>query len=196
MRLSAKVAGLAALASVWSSCSTSPVGTYKDTDFQVSKDQTFKWLEPSDAKGLNLDDPYIDYITSIVTIQRSSEIEDRLRPVIEQVLQQKGYRPDRSGSPDFYVTYYAQAYDQSWLSSWSGTTPSLGGVPVVISPDFDRQMLRQFQKGNVYIVLYSPRTKSPIWTGVDIRPMPERQLRPDEIVARVNEVISQLSDQG
>jgi hypothetical protein len=171
--------------------------SHKEDKARLAKGQTFRWLEPSDASSLSLRNPHIDYVTSPVQVVQRPDLEAMVRPEVEKRLVQEGYVPASLGSePDLFVTYYFKAKDQNWVSSWSGATPGFADAPVVLAPDFDRNTLRSFRDGNVYLVLYSRALKGPAWTGLDMNLADQVSPTQADAVAAVDRMMLELKDTG
>lgn len=146
-------------------CASGPVYSTKDPRVDLGAYHTYQWITPAEAGALRLNDPQIDFYASEVHVARDPELENKLRPVVERELRQKGYAPASSGTPDFYVTYYGQRGGGEWISTWQGSSPGIENVPVVIFPDFDRSQAFDYRDGTVYLTFYDARTKMPAWTG-------------------------------
>lgn len=149
-----------------SSCSAPRTETQKDSSAPISTYKVYRWVGEEEAKTLNLKDPKIDFMASSVKIERRPGIEPQVRNEIEKNLQQNGFRPASAGeNADFYITYYIQAKDQNWISTWEGNTPSFNGTPLVLFPGFSRNSAYQYREGTLVLVVYDPKTKQPAWNG-------------------------------
>lgn len=156
---------LAVLSAGVSACASGP-DVRKDTGVDLAGYHTFRWLSESEARELRLADPVIDGPTSEpVRIITRPALEERLRPLIEARLNAEGFRASNDGNPDFFVTFYGKSKDDDWVSSWSGSTPALVHVPLVVFPHYDSSGARDFREGVVYLVIYDSHTKKPAWTG-------------------------------
>lgn len=173
-------------------CSGSPVRSYSDKDIHPAKGQSFRWLTQEDADNLKLQDPKVDYVTSSVKVEQRPAMEEKLKPEIEKSLAEQGYVKDETGQPELLVTFFAKTKDQDWVSSWKGFTPGIENVPVVIFPDFDKGLARSYRDGVVYIVLYSSRTKAPVWTGVDTGLATKQIVSEADIMASIDRLMSEL----
>jgi hypothetical protein len=180
------------LISVSASCASPPVQSYKDDDARLEAGQTFHWLTPGDATSLKLEDPGIDYMASTVLVKQRPEIEDKVRPMIEEALVNEGYKLDPGGTPDLYVTFFTKSKDQEWVSSWTGSTPGVDNIPLVISPDLNRSLLTKFRDGSVYLVLYSRASRTPVWTGVDSELKQAKHLTQTDIMNGIDRLMSEL----
>jgi hypothetical protein len=147
------------------SCSSAPTRSTKAPDTHVSQYRTYKWIGQTEADQLRLQNPPIDFMAGSVKITRRPTIEDKIRSKTEESLKKKGYRPSESEPPDFFVTFYGKAKNEDWISSWEGFTQSAYGVPIVISPNFDRELSRKYQEGVAYLTFYDAKTTKPTWTG-------------------------------
>ncbi len=159
---------VAAILAAWivGSCSSSGVKSNTDAQVDLTHYKTYRWIGPDEAQTLRLDNPKIDYLSGISTIKRIPEQENVVRVQTESELGNRGYtQASVHQTPDFYVTYYLKAKDQDWVSSWSGSTPSIDNVPVVIFPGFDRAQARDFHDGIVYMTIYDAKSRQPAWTG-------------------------------
>jgi hypothetical protein len=175
-----------------SACATSEVQSHKEENAKITPGQTFQWLTPDVADFLKLHDPHVDYVTSFVHVMQRPEIEGNLRPMVENALIKVGYKLDTGLEPDLYVTFYAKAKDQDWVSSWNGNTPGINDVPIVVSPDYDRELLYRFREGNIYLVLYNRKSKAPVWTGVDMSLRDVKVLKYSDIQTGINRLVTEL----
>jgi hypothetical protein len=139
-----------------------------------------------------LNNPRIDYIAGSTRVVYVPQINQKIRSLVEQELNQNGYAPSPDSYPDFFVTFYAKKKDQDWVSSWSGTTPSVQNVPVVIFPGYERTGTRRFQEGMVYLTLYDSKTKRPSWTGSVQTLKLESDVGKPEDVAAVEKLVEEL----
>ena len=71
---------------VCSSCSTGPV-VKKDPDVNLAGYHYYQWVTQDQVGYLRLNNPDIDYITGYVRTVRKPGVEDRVRPLVEQVRQ-------------------------------------------------------------------------------------------------------------
>jgi hypothetical protein len=147
-------------------CSSSPVGSMRDTSVDLSKYHTYAWVTQSASIQLRLSDPNVDYtILNWIRIRQRPDLESQIKPVVDQDLQKNGFFPALGDQkPDFYVTYYAKAKDEDWISTWTGITPGVN-APVIVFPNFDRAKDFQHVDGMVYLTFYGADSKKPIWTG-------------------------------
>lgn len=180
-----------------SACSETTTRTSSDKSSHLKSAQTYRWLSPDDAKALNLQNPKtMQPVYNYTTIVQRPEIEEKVRRVVEKDLQDQGYRPDLTGQPDFFVTYYSQAKNKDWISSWSGTTLSFQGAPLVAFPNFDMNKAKEFRPGMAYIVFYDPVTQRPAWSGTIVDALQQGQVNP-QIDSRVQELIADFkTDSG
>jgi hypothetical protein len=145
----------------------SSVMTYEDKTVPLKEYKTYQWVGQPQVQTLDFGNPDIDYLTGNVDVIRDPEVDRRFRPVIDEKMAQAGFVPDRSGSPDFYVTYFAKAENRKWVSTWEGTTPSFDFVPVVIFPRYDQNYAYLYHDRTIYLVVYDAHTKMPAWMGSD-----------------------------
>lgn len=154
-----------ALLILWGGCS-SPTGSMRDHSVDLSKYHTYAWLNQDASIRLRLSDPNTDYvIMKWIKVTQRPELEAQVRPVIEKNLQKNGFFPALGNQkPDFYVTFYAKAKDEDWVSTWTGITPGVN-APVIIFPDYDRSKDYQYVDGMVYLTFYDSESKKPVWSG-------------------------------
>ena len=172
-------------------CSSSALSA-KDSSTDLSKYRTYKWITESDADYLNLHNPNYKFPVAYMTVERKPEIEEKVRDRVEADLDNRGFTEATTESPDFYVTYYGKARDQNWVTSWSGRTPNIADVPIVIFPDLNPSQARDHIDGTVYLVFYDARTKRAAWTGrfrnSDFGP----EINDSEITSAVDELVSEF----
>jgi hypothetical protein len=165
MSKSACFAFLASLGLGFQACSSGPIDR-KDSRVDLARYHTYRWVSADEAAVLHLRDPNVDGpISEPARVVTRPKLEARLRPLVEEQLKEAGYAPDRSGLPDFYVTFYGKSRNEDWVSSWSGTTPAIQHVPLVIFPDYAVDSARTYRDGVVYLTFYDRATGRPAWTG-------------------------------
>lgn len=161
--IAASVASLIGLGVLGSACSS--VLSQKDPTAPMEQYKTYRWVNQSDAKNLNLENPNVEYMTGSTKVTQNPGLEKRIRPVIDQRFEQDGYHQLQTGTPDFFVSYYGKAKDRDWVSTWTGNTLTENNVPIVIFPGFNRRFANKYQEGTVYLVIYDAHSKSPAWSG-------------------------------
>lgn len=163
MSLKFRTPFVAALMAVSFACS--PIQVRKESKVDVSNYHSYQWVTQNQVHSLHLTKPPVMFRHPEVSIEYDKDIADTLRPLVDHDFQQKGYVLTTNGNPDFYVAFYGRRKDQSWVSTWSGSTQSTQGVPLVIFPDYRPVEDRKHIEGVVYIVLYDAKTQRPVWTG-------------------------------
>lgn len=171
-----------------------------DEDVDLRRYKSYQWLDQAKAQEFRLNDPEIDFLTEGVEIERRPELEARFCPMIDKILLNKGYVKSADGKPDFFVTYYAKAANQNWVSTWRGSTPGINNVPVVIFPEFKRELGYDYRLGNIYLVLYDPRTFSAAWTGTAADPDATKIFKEEQVVSGLknltDELVKSLQESG
>jgi hypothetical protein len=177
-----------------SSCSGKQVDKQRDTNVDTGRYKTYRWVSQDDARYLSLRDPNTNQpVQAWVNVTQRPQTEERVRQVVENDLQQYGYTPQPGGLPDFFVTYYSQARDKEWLSSWTGITLAFQGAPLVIFPNFDMHKAMEFRPGMAYVVIYDAKTKRPAWTGEVIDAIsPTGEVNAPVVTARIQELIGKF----
>jgi uncharacterized protein YceK len=180
---------LASILIFWSGCSSQTLSS-KDRNVDLSKYRTYKWISESDADYLNLHNPNYKYPIAYMTVERKPAFEEKVRARVEEDLDNRGFTEATTESPDFYVTYYGKAQDQNWVTSWSGRTPNIADVPIVIFPDLNPSQARNHIDGTVYLVFYDARTKKAAWTGKFRNEDFGQNINDTEIATAVDELVS------
>jgi len=147
-----------------SACSSGPT-VRKDREINLSNYRTYQWVSQEHVEELHLLDPKINYLASTVRVTRNEADEERIKAIVDESLRKQGFGPSGGAPPDFYVTYYKQAKNEDWVSTWSGFTTSIDDVPVVIFPDYSRAGARGYREGVAYLTIYDAETQKPAWTG-------------------------------
>lgn len=183
-----------ALSIVASACSQATIDTQRDKNVDTHHYQTYRWITQDDAKFLNLRDPNTTQpVQAWVDVTQRPLTEQRVRAVVEQGLDQFGYTSKPEGLPDFFVTFYSQARDKEWISSWKGITLAFQGAPLVIYPNFDMKKAMEFRPGMAYIVIYDAKTKRPAWTGTIYNAIsPKGEVDRQNVTERTQELIGKF----
>ncbi|MFL5811968.1 MAG: DUF4136 domain-containing protein [Bdellovibrionia bacterium] len=180
---------------IWvAACSTSQNHVDRAANVDARAYKTYRWVSQDDAQYLSLSNPNTNQpVYNYVKITQRPQAEEQIKQVVEQDLNQQGYTQELSGTPDFFVTYYAPARDKDWISSWTGSTLSFRGAPLVIFPGFDMTKAQQFRPGMAYVVIYDSKTKQPAWTGTIMDAIsPEGKVNAPQVTASVNDLLSQV----
>jgi hypothetical protein len=171
-------------------CST--VKTTEDRASSVASYQRYSWLNQDDANQLNLKNPDIQYMAGEVHITQNPDIDNKIRPLIEKELNKQGWIKTEQEVPDVYVTYYGKTKDGQWVSTWSGSTPAVNQVPVVIFPNFRQDRAHQFREGQVFITLYDTKTKKAAWTTSVLSQKYGLQLDEKDVATAINDMLKDL----
>jgi hypothetical protein len=183
---------LSSLSLLAGGCSTMGVDSKRDTRIDVSRYKTYQWVTNSEARQLNLDNPkQIDYMTGFAKLKQRKDVEPQLKGSIDQELKRQGYS-EVSGSPDFYVTYFGKAKDQDWISTWSGSVPSIGNIPLIMYPGFNQTVARTYRDGDLLLVFYDAKTKSPAWTGVMSGALSKQQVNLGTVTADLGQLVGEF----
>jgi hypothetical protein len=198
-RAHVKKAGLRATIGLFlfiSSCSNPTVATQQDKNVNIQNYKTYRWISQEDAEYLSLRDPRTNQpVQAWVNVVKKPQTEQRVREVVEQDLNKQNYAPQTTGTPDFFVTFYSQARDKEWLSSWTGITLAFQNAPLVIYPNFDMHKALEFRPGTAYIVVYDAKTKRPAWTGEVIDAIsPQGEVNAPVVTARIQELIAKFKN--
>jgi hypothetical protein len=177
---------------VLSSCAGSPVTSSTDKTANLSQYKTYQWVGQSEAAALSLERPHFRYESSLVKVNTRPDIDEKLKPMIEEQLREAGYVKSTHGKPDFLLSYYARAKNESWISTWSGTTQGQNDVPIVIFPDFNQDMSFAYRPGNIYLVLYDPHTHSAAWTGTAFGPQDTMTLKENQVEGGLKLLVAEL----
>lgn len=177
-------------------CTQPGAKTQSDEAVNLRNYRTYAWLTQDDARRLRLSDPKFDYMSGEVRVTQRPEVEEKLKKVIEQDLQAKGYKPTNAPNPDFYVTYYGRAKNQDWVSTWKGATPAINNVPIVAYPHLSQAEAYQYRDGTLLLVLYDPRTARSAWTGSIYHALDEKNLNEAAATVSINDLLAQLPGPG
>ncbi len=175
-----------------SSCAGSPVTSATDKTVKIGQYKTYQWVGQSEAAQLSLERPHFQYQSSLIKVNTRPDIDEKLKPLIEEQLSKAGYIKSTNGKPDFLLSYYARAKNESWISTWKGTTPGQNDVPIVIFPNFNQDMSFAYRPGNIYLVLYDPHTHSAAWTGTAFGPQDTMTLKETQVEKGLKLLVAEL----
>ncbi|MCG6867853.1 MAG: DUF4136 domain-containing protein [Gammaproteobacteria bacterium] len=126
------------------------------TDFSGLK--TFAWL-PEDSRGGNSEEATYRFI------------DEKVRAAVDSNLQAKGFRPQKEGTPDFYVNYYVWAETKltddpyAGLRNWSHRLETLDTARY---PGYEHERSlapREYEEGTLIVTVLDPETEREIWRG-------------------------------
>jgi hypothetical protein len=147
------------------SCSWGPVSAERDPHQDLAHYKTFSWLTPEDAARFKLSNPQIKHSADITRIERKEEVDSGMRAQMEAQLQANGFTPAPGTEPDFYATFYEGTPTHEWISSWSGSTPSTNGVPLVIFPELSSKYAEPVRETTIFVAFYDAKTGRGAWSG-------------------------------
>lgn len=180
-----------------SSCSSGTT-VRKDPEAKLTAYHTYNWVTQDQVNELKLTNPKIDFIAGSVRVIRKEAEEGAIKAAIDESLRKQGFVLNAGSSagarPDFYVTYYGKAKNDDWVSTWTGSTPAVGNVPLVIFPDYNRESARTFHDGVVYLTVYDAKTQKPAWTGNASSSDFERRLEGPELLAAIDRLTKSFKD--
>lgn len=180
------------LLAIVGACAGSPVSSSTDKDVKLSQYKTYQWVDQGQAAALNLERPHFKYVSSLVKVSSRPDIDEKLRPMVEESLRQAGYVKSTNGKPDFLITYYARAKNQSWVSTWSGATQGQNDVPIVIFPNLNQDMSFAYRPGNIYLTIYDPRTHTSAWTGTAYGPENTDSLKEKQVEGGIKLLVAEF----
>jgi hypothetical protein len=177
-------------------CAAPAVETTRDAAMDVAHYRTFAWIDGDAARRLRLDNPAgIDFVTGYTSIVRRPEIEPDLKASVERELHSRGFT-ENAEHPDFYVTFYGKAKDEDWVSTWSGRTPSIENVPLIMYPNLDRAAARAYREGSLLLVFYDPRTRKPAWTGSIANALSGKKVDLSTVTADLGSLVAEFRRTG
>ncbi|MGZ3697252.1 MAG: DUF4136 domain-containing protein [Bdellovibrionota bacterium] len=171
------------------SCAMETVAVRQDSKADISKYKTYQWVSDADAKSLQLSNPKINYIVGASKVVRRPAIEPRIKASVDQHLQTKGFTQATLTPPDFYITYFGRAKDEDWVSTWTGTVPSIGNVPVIMYPNYDSADTRTYRDGDILIVFYDAKTKQPSWSGTVTNALNKQDVNMQTVTASLDKIL-------
>ena len=182
---------LLGLLQVGGGCAAKYPSVKQDPQADTSRYRTYRWVGEPEAQFLHLDNPNIDYLSRSSKIERRLDVEPQLKEVVNRELVTRGMT-ETSGLPDFYVTYYGKTKDENWVSTWTGSTPSINNVPVIMYPDFDRASARSYLEGSLLLVFYDANSRRPAWTGTMPNVLEGKQVKLETVTARLGELVQEF----
>ncbi len=175
-------------------CGTPEVRTARTADTMDRTRMSWHWITQADVARLHLEHPpTVQGSTQPVAIRNEPGLTERVKERFERQLKRRGFLRARELNPDIYVTFYAKAKDQPWLSSWEGSTPGTGAVPLLPFPDQDPTVARRHEDGTLYVTVIDGRSLKTIYTAWVQDPEFGPQFAQSRIYPAARDLVDQLS---
>lgn len=184
MNMFLRRAALTALVVLVAACSTVPVSTDYDPEWQLKPSATYAWLPPQ--KKLVVD-PAVD----------NDLFAKRMRRAVDEQLKAKGLAPTDVESADLLVTYHVtqeSKIDVDTFRSSYGYYPCWGGCwgPGWGGPGWGSDVyVREYTAGTLMVDVVDGKSRELRWRGVSERRVPNFKT-PQEREAFIRETVTAI----